>query len=516
VRDKKMKNTLKILSNLIVLLLISTVVVEVGFAAPPPPPPPPPSLPKIYVEPAAIVDYHKDPGTTITVDVKVTEVFSVYGWGFYLYFKSNLLQVASVVKGDFFEIDTWGFSRRIYNSLGYVTAAAYFDPEIPIGIDGSGTLATVTFNVVGVGITLLDLTNTKINTLIEGVSVPIEHTAEDGLFDNRLENTPPSASFMVTPPIGAESDVITFDASASSDDGWIVDYLWDFGDRTTGFGKTAQHTYTGVGVYPVTLTVTDNEGATDSAQYTLEILSWSEGGHFPDLMGEMAWPEASVNPNEDKSFNEKQLGEALTMWAKVGNPTDQTFEVRVDFKIYSDEGRFLGTVSSDVVTINVHETLNVPALFHLDDSRWRNYPYWRQKFYATAYCFHSTSGSPMESGRFPGELWFRINAEDHDRAIIGMTATSPVVSGEVATITVTVENQGWASETATVFLTADGVPIGSQQVTIGVHEQATLTFYWDTTGYKPDSYYIEAKMAPHPFERDTFDNVAHLSLTITG
>jgi len=76
--------------------------------------------------------------------------------------------------------------------------------------------------------------NTKLNTLIEGVSVPIEHTATDGLFDNRLANALPTASFMTTPPIGAETDVITFDASASSDDGWIVSYDWDFGDRTSG------------------------------------------------------------------------------------------------------------------------------------------------------------------------------------------------------------------------------------------------------------------------------------------
>jgi len=494
----------KLGSTLIVCLLALSIFVTTGSAQ---------SLPNIYVDPAAIVDYHKGPGSSFTVSVMVTEVSACYGWGFYMYFKTSLLQATSVVKGDFVEPDTWGFSKKISNTMGYVTAAAYFSPGIPIGIDGSGTLATVTFNVVGEGLTLLDLVNTKINTLIEGNVVPIEHTAEDGLFDNRVANAPPTASFMVTPSVGAESDVITFDASASHDDGWIQEYSWDFGDQTTATGKIAEHTYMIVGTYLITLTVTDNEGVTDSAQYTLEILSWMEGGHFPDLVGDMAWPETSVNPNEDKSFNEKQLGDSLTLWAEVGNPTDQTFEVRVDFKIYSNEGKSLGTVSSNIETIAPHEIKNIPGYFYLADSRWRNYPYWRQKFDATTYVFHKTTEGLMESGRFPGEFWFRINAEDHDRAILEMTATSPVQPGTTATITLTVENQGWADETFTILLTADDVPIGSQVVTLAVRETKTVVFYWNTPT-KPDSYYIVAKIPPHPFERDTTDNVAHIMITV--
>jgi hypothetical protein len=261
--------------------------------------------------------------------------------------------------------------------------------------------------------------------------------------------------------------------------------------------------------------VTDNEGGVDTAQYTLEILSWAEGGHFPDLTAEMAWPEASVNPNEDKNFNEKTFGDTLTLWAKVGNPTDETFEIRVDFKIYSDQGRSLGTVSSAVVTIGPHETLNVPAYFNLADSRWRNYPYWRQKFDVVAYAFHSTS-SGMESGRFPGEFWFRINAEDHDRSIVSMTATSPVVTGATVAVELVVENQGWAPETATLVLIVDGVQIGTATLTLEVREQKTVTIYWDTTGYRPDNYLLEVRMSPHPFERDTADNIAHAVVMVTA
>ncbi len=508
-----MRKIYRISSFLIALLLASTILVSVGIAAPPQPPPPP-ALPNVYVDPAAVLNPSLEPGDTFAVDLMVTEVTSVFGWGFHLYYKHSLLNVQSVVVGDFVD-PSWGFRRRIYNDMGYSTAAAYFNPYDPIGIDGSGILATVTFLVIGEGTTLLDLANTKINTLIEGVSVPIEHTASDGLFDNRLANTAPTASFFATPSIGAEGDAITFDATASSDDGWIVSYQWDFGDRSSGSGDVVLHTYPDVGVYTVTLTVTDNEGATDSAQYTLEILPWMDGGYFPDLVGEMVWPEASVNPNEDKSFNEKQLGDRLTLWAKVGNPVDETFKVRVDFDIYSVDGTYLGKVSSEVEMIGPYETKNIPAYFYLADSRWRNYPYWRQKYHATAYAFHNTTGGEMERGRFPGMMWFRINAEDHDRSIVGMTATSPVSSGDIVTITVTISNQGWADETGIVSIAVDMIPIGSQEVTVAVHEQKTITFYWDTTGYTPDSYYMQAKITPHPFERDTVDNVAYVTVMIT-
>ena len=56
---------------------------------------------------------------------------------------------------------------------------------------------------------------------------------------------------------------IFFDGSGSKDlDGYIVKYLWDFGDGSTGEGTTISHIYTKPGTFTVTLKVTDNLGAT--------------------------------------------------------------------------------------------------------------------------------------------------------------------------------------------------------------------------------------------------------------
>ena len=61
------------------------------------------------------------------------------------------------------------------------------------------------------------------------------------------------------------NEIVTFDGSGSSDiSGTIVSYEWNFGDGTTVTGQTVDRTYSTAGSYTVTLTVTDNGGATDS------------------------------------------------------------------------------------------------------------------------------------------------------------------------------------------------------------------------------------------------------------
>ena len=53
----------------------------------------------------------------------------------------------------------------------------------------------------------------------------------------------------------------SFDAAGTVDpDGSVSTYAWTFGDGATASGATASHTYATGGTFPVTLTVTDNEG----------------------------------------------------------------------------------------------------------------------------------------------------------------------------------------------------------------------------------------------------------------
>ncbi len=69
------------------------------------------------------------------------------------------------------------------------------------------------------------------------------------------------ARFTYTPIDPIFNETVTFDASASTlNGGTIVNYVWDFGDETTGTGKVTNHTYVTPGNYTVILNVTDSEG----------------------------------------------------------------------------------------------------------------------------------------------------------------------------------------------------------------------------------------------------------------
>jgi PKD repeat protein len=76
---------------------------------------------------------------------------------------------------------------------------------------------------------------------------------------------PPLASFTFSPSEPIVAGTVTFNASASSDpDGTIVSYAWNFGDGNNGTGVITTHNYTVAGTYTVNLTVTDEDGLTDT------------------------------------------------------------------------------------------------------------------------------------------------------------------------------------------------------------------------------------------------------------
>jgi len=81
-------------------------------------------------------------------------------------------------------------------------------------------------------------------------------------------NQLPTAAFTAT----TSPLAVAVDAAASTDvDGTIVSYAWDFGDGSTATGPTASRTYAAAGTYTVTLTVTDNQGATGTTTQSVVV-----------------------------------------------------------------------------------------------------------------------------------------------------------------------------------------------------------------------------------------------------
>ena len=90
-------------------------------------------------------------------------------------------------------------------------------------------------------------------------------------------NLPPEASIIADSINGIVPLLVNFDGSGSHDpDGAIVSYDWDFGDSTIDSGDIVSHTFSDPGVYTVTLTVTDDQGATGSD--TIQITASSGSG----------------------------------------------------------------------------------------------------------------------------------------------------------------------------------------------------------------------------------------------
>jgi endonuclease I len=81
------------------------------------------------------------------------------------------------------------------------------------------------------------------------------------------QNSPPSASFSVV----CNDLSCSFNDTSGDSDGTIVNTQWTFGDGNTASGSAAQHNYLADGSYMVTLTVTDDGGASSQASSTVSV-----------------------------------------------------------------------------------------------------------------------------------------------------------------------------------------------------------------------------------------------------
>ena len=105
-------------------------------------------------------------------------------------------------------------------------------------------------------------------------SVTLTVTDDDGASDSIskdvvVSNVPPTADFTYSPSSPTDLDVIQFTDTSTDSDGTIASWSWDFGDGDTSTLQNPTHDYADDGTYPVTLTVTDDDGASDSYQRML-------------------------------------------------------------------------------------------------------------------------------------------------------------------------------------------------------------------------------------------------------
>ena len=181
------------------------------------------------------------------------------------------------------------------------------------------------------------------------------------------ENTAPMAVADASPSGGQVPLEVTFTGSNSSDDKTIVSYHWDFKDGGTSTIANPIHSFTAVGTYDATLTVTDAEGLATTDVVTITA---NEESNAAPVARISASPLSGTTPLE-VSFNGSNSTDdnsiASYSWdfkdgssANNANPT-HTFNTAGTFEValtVTDEN---GLSDIETVTITVNEAVSNEA-----------------------------------------------------------------------------------------------------------------------------------------------------------
>jgi acetyl esterase/lipase len=125
-------------------------------------------------------------------------------------------------------------------------------------------------------------------------------------------NAPPVARFTASASSGPAPLSVSFDGTTSSDsDGVITKFSWSSGDGTGGGNASLNVTYSRPGIYPVTLAVRDDQGATHSSTIQITVSPAGTPSASP--------PTASV-AGPSPNANYAPTGDLLLEAAVTANP----------------------------------------------------------------------------------------------------------------------------------------------------------------------------------------------------
>jgi len=215
------------------------------------------------------------------------------------------------------------------------------------------------------------------------------------------QNQPPTACFNMNPEKGYAPLDVNFNANCSTDsDGTISTYNWDFGDGSTGTGITPMHTFTTAGSYNVTLTVTDNDGLTDSVAHSIVVYT----NHEPvcTLIATPSNGNSPLNVEFTATMNDTDYNQTATpVTLNYGNgDSDSSPSFPLDYTYNSD-----GTYTAE---LTVEDNLGLQGTCTTDVSV-------EQQLFPPNACFTATP----DTGHAPLDVNFNANCStDTDGTIV--------------------------------------------------------------------------------------------------
>lgn len=502
-------------------------------------------------------------GETFSINITVSNVPDLKGWELKLYYRSTL-NATNITEGPFLQSGgnpTFFLIQELdapFNSTHnriWIASAILGNVS---GVSGSGTLATITFNVTRDGNSTLHLSDTDLRDSTIVYSIP--HTTTDGFVEfihrhNLAVTNVTSRKISLTMVdinvtvenrgIEPESNInlsIYYDSNLIETK--TIAYLEPAQNTTLNFKWNITHVESGNYTVSAHVTPVPGETYTTDNTYTDGIIQII---HPP--VAHFEYTPTNPLVEEAVTFNATLStpngGTITSYFWDFGDGTNGT--VAIATHAYTSYGNYTvtltitdseGLTDSESKQINVrqHPTANFtysPSLplinetvtFDASNSKPNGGTILTYTWdfgdgesgsgkttnhtYSTRETFNVTL-TVTDSEGLTDTIWKIIRIEVvHDVAVTSVTVSPNMTSaGRTVNITVTVNNLGEATETFDVKAYYDNNLIETKTVTLAEGENTTLTFAWNTDGIIPcHNYTIKAEASPVPYEIDTANNV---------
>jgi len=356
---------------------------------------------------------------------------------------------------------------------------------------------------------------------------------------------------------------VYFDASTSSDDTSIVNYTWDFGDGSKGYGVKVNHTYdiangTPKAVFNVTLTITDTGGLANTTTLVVTIDGQDPVAAFTadntTVVERTQLVEVNASGSSDNvevaryswDFGDGRSGEGLA--------TNHTYFVPGTYNLTLNVTDRAGNWATKVVVITVLDNTTPVARFisnvsvapalqvvefnGTDSSDNVGVVMWVWSFGDGSANVSGDDSVAVVNHTFAAEGKYNVTLNVSDgkfwnETVFVMTITPPLIfanlnisaitfsntnpaDGETVTVSVTIRNTGEkAAENFTVKFQAGNKKIGEKKVALlGIGQSRTVSVEWKPTKKGTYQVTVNADALSVIPESDESDNIAEKRIEV--
>jgi len=323
----------------------------------------------------------KEVNENFTINITVTNVESLRSWQAKITYDSSLLFTNGTLikEGPFLKQGGANPTFFAPPSIGpnYLLLAGLITTP-GAKVDGTGVVAFVGFVVLDKGKTSLEFDTSGSETrLTDPSDQPISFTTVNGLFYTTYpkasfyylpNRSPPALDYFPDPalirdPVSGEP--ITFNASdytlggkflgSYDPDGTLASYAWNFGDGSTVTvaSKVVTHVFANDDTFSVTLTVTDNDGKSDSFGLYVGVQPAPANAPIARFTFTPAAPKIDQLVSFDASTSTPEGGTITSYVWNFGDNNITTFAIPTITHRYSASGNVTVTL-----TVNDSEGLN--------------------------------------------------------------------------------------------------------------------------------------------------------------